>query len=275
MSAKNRVHTLGILSVFVLLSTLSLTTRADITTGSFRFWTNGRLNDTHTYTGPCPVALRFGFWIGSPWPTTATYTFSRSDGAINNQVQTAAIPGNGRSATVFDEWHLGANIPQFENFQGWIQVNATESNSSSYRMPFTLHCSVGDSGQSGLQPQPANQSFAGVWDLVGSSMNGAPQSFKPSRLRITQNGLIVGIGNRQYTMNNPNFLILQTFYAWDGQAGREVSSANEADLVDTFKWYLLDDGRLRQEVIFNYRNAYGNHPPGSDHRDMFYRRVGY
>jgi hypothetical protein len=265
------------LSVVIILCTLSLTARADVTTGPFRFWINGVLNNTHEYIGPCPVALRFGFWIDdNPHvPATAAYSFSRSDGAINNQTFTARI-GNAQGATtVFEDWHLGANVPQFQDFRGWVELDVIAPNSSASRIPFTLHCGADGSGQAGVPTNASGQSFSGVWDLVSNSMNGAPQSFKPNRMAITQNGSQVRIGNRAYPLTQPNVVIYQTFYAGGaGQAGHEVYSAGEADLIDTFKWYLLDDGRLKEEAIFNYRNAYGNHPPGSDVRVMFYRRVG-
>jgi hypothetical protein len=272
---RTRIATPAVVCASLLI--LPCMAQADVRVGGWSLTANGRVAQGFEYTGSCPVALGFGWGVVSTGPAHIEYWFSRNDGASEHLHHPADLPGDGSSFSISDSWRLGANEAAFADYHGWVELTFVVHDTQFFakqRIPFTLHCSAGGSGQVGSQANTSGQSFSGVWDLVSSSMNDVSQSFKPNRISITQNGSQVRIGNRIYPVNQPKFLIAQSFYAGDDHGGHEVYSAGEADLINTFKWSLLDDGRLRAVTIFNYRNTYGNHPPGTDVRDMFYRRVG-
>jgi hypothetical protein len=74
-------------------------------------------------------------------------------------------------------------------------------------------------------------------------------------------------------VTNDGKLIYKEFAAGDDQAGHCVKTGGEADLVDTFTWY-LQDPLLVLEVEFDYRHPYNKHPVGTDRRIFKYQRVG-
>ncbi len=108
--------------------------------GGWSLRANGQLAQGFQYTGPCPVALKFGWGVIATEPTTMTYTFVRSDGGRMNTSLTADLPAANRSVPIYDEWQLGANTPEFQNFSGWVQLNIESPNPLSQKIQFTIHC---------------------------------------------------------------------------------------------------------------------------------------
>ena len=73
-------------------------------------------------------------------PTPVTYTFVRSDGGHSNASFTTNLPAANQSVPIYDDWQLGANTPEFQNYSGWVQLNIESPNAVSQKIPFTIHC---------------------------------------------------------------------------------------------------------------------------------------
>ncbi len=137
---------------------------------------------------------------------------------------------------------------------------------------------VQPSGVAGLQPtrpaQPVqpSQSFGGTWELVSSTLNGATQTIKPTRITITQSGPLVRISNQELRLTSEGTLTYKQFYARDGQHGHKVETQDQADLIDTFSWR-IEGSVLVFETVFDYRTPNYGHPVGKLVRIMEYRRV--
>jgi hypothetical protein len=99
---------------------------------------NGQVAQGFQYSGPCPVALRFGWSLQTTEPTTASYSFTRNDGSHPPGGSIDLSPG--RSGFVYLDWRLGANNARFANFHGWVQLNVESPNPVSQKINFTLHC---------------------------------------------------------------------------------------------------------------------------------------
>jgi hypothetical protein len=72
-------------------------------------------------------------------PTSVTYRFTRSDGG-QSQSFSAELPQAERSVPLYDDWRLGANIPQFADFNGWVNLIIEGPNHLENRINFTIHC---------------------------------------------------------------------------------------------------------------------------------------
>jgi len=112
---------------------------ASVRIGGWAFSANGELARDFQYTGPCPVDLKFDWGVISTDQTTATYTFTRSDGGHSSSSQSVALPA-GHSVPVLDTWRLGANTAQFATYSGWVQLNISAPNPVSQKISFTIHC---------------------------------------------------------------------------------------------------------------------------------------
>jgi hypothetical protein len=112
---------------------------ASVRVGGSAFLANGQVARDYQYTGPCPVALKFDWGIVSSEPTPITYTFFRNDGARGPSA-TRMLPGGGRSESFTTDWQLGANLPQFQNYSGWMELHTDPPHSLSNKISFTLHC---------------------------------------------------------------------------------------------------------------------------------------
>jgi hypothetical protein len=56
-------------------------------------------------------------------PTSIQYTFVRSDGGHQTNSLSANLQGGGRSTPIYDDWQLGANTPEFQDFRGWVEIH--------------------------------------------------------------------------------------------------------------------------------------------------------
>jgi hypothetical protein len=101
---------------------------------------NGQLTQGFQYSGGCPVALKFSWGVIASDPTQITYTFVRSDGGRLNGTRTADLPGAGRSMPIYDDWQLGANTPQFQNYTGWVELHIESPTPLVQKIGFTIHC---------------------------------------------------------------------------------------------------------------------------------------
>jgi hypothetical protein len=113
---------------------------ASVRIGGSSLRANGQLAQGFQYTGSCPVALKFGWSVIGTEPTTVRYTFVRSDGGHMNTSLAANLPAANRSVPIYDDWQLGANTPQFQNYSGWVELNIESPNQVSQKIGFTIHC---------------------------------------------------------------------------------------------------------------------------------------
>jgi hypothetical protein len=113
--------------------------------------------------------------------------------------------------------------------------------------------------------------FGGVWEIVEHSFNGVPQN-RGGRITFVQDGTVVRDDRRTYTISATGTLGFQMFLAHDSEHGHEVSTAAEADLIQTYTWR-VDGQFLMQEAIYYYKNQYFGHPQGKDVRIVKLRRV--
>jgi len=135
---------IALLSVFassaLFVPLMSQSAQAGVRIGGSSLRANGQVAQNYEYTGPCPVYLKFGWGVIASSPMAMTYTFSRSDGGHSSTAQTVDLSQPNRSMPIYDEWHLGANRPQFANYRGWVQINIMSPNPVSQKIPFTIHC---------------------------------------------------------------------------------------------------------------------------------------
>jgi|SRR5450759_3885052 hypothetical protein len=131
--------------VVIALSAVSMLAVADAAYGQVRVggWSlraNGQVAKDFQYTGPCPVDLKFGWGLISPHPTTAAYSFQRSDGGHTSNQRETFMPQASKSVPIYYDWRLGANTPRFANFTGWVELRIESPNADTKRVNFTLHC---------------------------------------------------------------------------------------------------------------------------------------
>jgi hypothetical protein len=50
------------------------------------------------------------------------------------------VPQANHAVSIFDDWRLGANTPEFANFSGWVQLNVESPSAVSQKINFTIHC---------------------------------------------------------------------------------------------------------------------------------------
>ncbi len=138
---KTRIALLSVFASSVLFVPLmSQPAQAGVRIGGSSLRANGQVAQNYEYSGPCPVDLKFGWGVIASSPTAMTYTFSRNDGGHSSTPQRTDLPQPNRSTPIYDEWHLGANRPQFANYRGWVQINIMSPNPVSQKIPFTIHC---------------------------------------------------------------------------------------------------------------------------------------
>ncbi len=129
--------------LFLLLvgcSVLAVMANASVRIGGASLRANGQLAQGFQYSGSCPVALKFGWGVISDEPTTIQYTFVRSDGGHQTNSLSANLQGGGRSTPIYDDWQLGANTAQFQDFHGWVEIQIQSPNPVSQKINFTIHC---------------------------------------------------------------------------------------------------------------------------------------
>lgn len=124
----------------VIALAIAATSEAQVRIGGWALTGNGELLRNFEYTGACPMDLKFDWGVVSAEPTRITYTYSRSDGGRPSAAQSFNHPGGNRSIPVTQDWHLGANSPQFSNFRGWMQLDIEGPTRVSRRIDFTIHC---------------------------------------------------------------------------------------------------------------------------------------
>ncbi len=113
---------------------------ASVRVGGSALSANGQLARNWEYVGPCPVQLKFDWGVISSEPTSVTYSFTRNDGGHSSSRQTRSLPGGNRSVPILETWDLGANVPQFSDYRGWVELNIWYPNRVTYKIPFTIHC---------------------------------------------------------------------------------------------------------------------------------------
>jgi hypothetical protein len=152
------------------MATLLATTvaaRAEVRVGGSSFSANGMLARNHQYSGSCPVDLKFDWGVISPIPTTITYSFIRSDGGHSSNARSAALPAN-RSVPIIEEWHLGANTPQFSSYSGWVELNIESPDRVVNRIGFTIHCGSSAGVRVGGSAFTVNGQLARDYQYTGS-----------------------------------------------------------------------------------------------------------
>ena len=125
------------LAITIILAAMA---QAAVRIGGAAFFANGQLSRDYQYTGSCPVELKFDWGVISTEQTTASYWFRSSDGGHSSTPRMIDLPGGNRSVPIVEEWHLGANMPQFSTYRGWVELNIASPNRVSNRLRFTLHC---------------------------------------------------------------------------------------------------------------------------------------
>lgn len=126
----------------VLALTALIAAQASVRVGGSAFSVNGQLARDHQYSGVCPVDLKFDWGVISTEPATAVYSITRSDGGHSSHTRAVSLPER-RSVPILEEWHLGANTPQFADFHGWVELNIESPNPVTNRISFTIHCGGG------------------------------------------------------------------------------------------------------------------------------------
>jgi hypothetical protein len=129
----------GIVLCLGAMSSIAHAQKATVRIGGWSLRANGQVAQGFEYTGSCPVQLKFGWSLLGTAPTTSSYIFVRSDGG-HSGAQTISVPVPNRAVFIYDSWQLGANTPQFADFQGWVQLDVTTPNPVHQRVPVTLHC---------------------------------------------------------------------------------------------------------------------------------------
>jgi hypothetical protein len=147
------------IALLAALTAASGTAVAGVRVGGSSFSANGALARGHEYAGSCPVDLKFDWGVISTTPAAIAYSFTRSDGGHSSSAQSVNLPAN-RSVPILDEWHLGANTPQFANFSGWVELNISSPEPVVNRISFTIHCGSAASVRVGGSAFAANGQLA-------------------------------------------------------------------------------------------------------------------
>jgi hypothetical protein len=167
--------------------------KATVRVGGSAFSANGQLARDHQYSGACPVDLKFDWGVISTAPTMATYSITRSDGGRSSHQRSVDLPPN-RSVPILEEWHLGANTPQFADYSGWVELSIESPNPVTNRIGFTIHCGssasvrVGGSAFSVNGQLARNHEYAGAcpvdltfdWGLIGTEAGPVTYTFTRS-----------------------------------------------------------------------------------------------
>jgi hypothetical protein len=137
-----KIHKTALVYGFIFLAGMALLMKAaapaSVRVGGTSLRANGQIAQGFQYAGPCPVDLRFSWGLIATAPTTASYSFTRSDGSHPPAGSVELPPG--RSKPVYLDWRVGANNAKFANYRGWVELNIESPNHVSHKIPFTLHC---------------------------------------------------------------------------------------------------------------------------------------
>ena len=201
----NRVSGLLVLFLACWIAMTS-TAKAGVRVGGSAFSANGMLARDHQYSGQCPVDLKFDWGVISSVPATVTYSFARSDGGHSSAARSISLPAN-RSVPILDEWHLGANTPQFASYSGWVELNIQSPNPVANRIPFTIHCGssatvhVGGSAFSANGQLARDHQYTGAcpvdlkfdWGVIGTEPTPVTYSFTRSDGGHSKNPLTINL----------------------------------------------------------------------------------
>jgi hypothetical protein len=183
-------HSLWALLALAGLCSLPPAAMADIRIGGSSFAANGQPAPVvhskrgYQYTGSCPVDLKFDWGVVSTDPVDMVYSFSRNDGG-QSQPSQASLPGGEQSFPIEDGWSLGANVDQFAEYRGWVQLNIQSPYPLTYRIPFTIHCVAPDAAAdqtAGADAAPAGDAPAASDALVASDSDGVQAPDPPPAL---------------------------------------------------------------------------------------------
>jgi CARDB len=95
--------------------------------------------------GPCPVTFKFTGKVALNGKGSFTYKWERSDGATDTLVHPPVTFDGGRPALVSETWSLGAAMPAFHPFHGWVKLHIlTPEDKLSDPAAFTLDCGGGN-----------------------------------------------------------------------------------------------------------------------------------
>lgn len=125
--------------------------------------------------GPCPVTFTFTGKVALNGKGRFTYKWERSDGAVDTLTHPAVAYDGVHAALVTETWQLGAALPAFHPFHGWVKLHVlTPTDVVSGPAEFTLDCGgatptlVPGTGQpgGGLVPGHPGANCDGKPDLV-------------------------------------------------------------------------------------------------------------
>jgi hypothetical protein len=92
-------------------------------------------------SGPCPAEITFRGKVALNKRGTFTFRWERSDGAVDTTVHPPVAYDGSHAALVTTTWTLGAALPAFHPFHGWMVLHVlTPSDRRSERASFTLDC---------------------------------------------------------------------------------------------------------------------------------------
>jgi hypothetical protein len=177
----------------IALSAAPEAMKASVRVGGSALSANGQIDRDHQYSGACPVELKFDWGIISSAPAEVTYSVTRSDGGHSSHLRSVMLPEY-RSVPILEEWHLGANTPQFVDYSGWVELNIESPNPVTNRIRFTIHCGsaasvrVGGSAFSVNGQLARDHQYTGAcpveltfdWGVIGTEATPVTYSFNRS-----------------------------------------------------------------------------------------------
>ena len=127
------------------------------------------VSPTHS-EGPCPAVFKFTGKVALNGKGRFTYKWERSDGAVDTLAHPAVEYDGVNAALVTETWTLGAAMPAFHPFHGWVKLHVlTPTVRLSGPAEFKLDCGAGKGGSNpgtgSTHPNP-NAHCDGKPDLV-------------------------------------------------------------------------------------------------------------
>ena len=80
------------------------------------------VSPTHS-EGPCPAVFKFTGKVALNGKGRFTYKWERSDGAVDTLAHPAVEYDGVNAALVTETWTLGAAMPAFHPFHGWVKLH--------------------------------------------------------------------------------------------------------------------------------------------------------
>jgi hypothetical protein len=126
------------LAFLLALAPMSVAQQGGFSIGGYVLYANGKVAKNFTYTGSCPVQLKFDWSIvstevGESIPVQ--YAFKRSDGSYTSwKSVTVSSPG---TVDVTFPWQLGGGKGQYT---GWVQMTLDLMRPAKQKIPFTVNC---------------------------------------------------------------------------------------------------------------------------------------